>query len=58
LGDFAYNEIPTYAVAIACWFVGRVNVDAPFFHVASFDFKHLIALVDESHQKFIHHCPH
>jgi GTP-binding protein LepA len=31
LGLFAYNEAPTIAVAIDCWFQGASTSDAPFF---------------------------
>ncbi len=35
-GVFAYNEFPTYAVAIACWFWARQQMTRPFFLVLSF----------------------
>jgi hypothetical protein len=31
IGVFAYNELPTYAVAIACWFRARQRMTRPFF---------------------------
>jgi hypothetical protein len=30
-GFFAYNELPTIAVAIACWFWARQQMTRPFF---------------------------
>ena len=31
IGVFAYNEVPTIAVAIACWFRARQHLTRPFF---------------------------
>jgi hypothetical protein len=36
IGVFAYNEFPTYAVAIACWFWARQQMTRPFFLALSF----------------------
>jgi hypothetical protein len=30
LGNFAYNEVPTIAVAIDCWFRARHKLTRPF----------------------------
>ncbi len=35
IGVFAYNGLPTYAVAIACWFRARQRMTRPFFLVLS-----------------------
>ncbi|ABE45543.1 hypothetical protein Bpro_3639 [Polaromonas sp. JS666] len=62
---FAYNEVPTIAVAIDCWFRARHYSTRPFLWSIANDvqslrntFKHLGVLVDESHQKFFDHCAH
>jgi hypothetical protein len=34
-GLFAYNEVPTIAVAIACWFWARQHLTRPFFMARS-----------------------
>jgi hypothetical protein len=34
-GFFAYNELPTIAVAIACWFWARQHLTRPFFMSSS-----------------------
>jgi hypothetical protein len=57
-GQFAYNEAPTIAVAIDCWFRARHYQTRPFFFYGSLIHKYLQTLLDESHQKFFDHCPH
>jgi hypothetical protein len=54
----AYNEVPTFAVAKRLLVQGASYPDAPFFMLASFYFNHLKHVIDESHQKFFHHCAH
>jgi hypothetical protein len=34
-GFFAYNELPTIAVAISCWFWARQHLTRPFFMPSS-----------------------
>ena len=62
-GLFAYNEVPTIAVAIDCWFRARHFETRPFLWLIANELlpvrninKHLGVLVDESHPKFFDHC--
>nr|WP_315464046.1 hypothetical protein [uncultured Rhodoferax sp.] len=57
-GLFAYNGLPTIAVAKRLLVQGASSFDAPFFHGRSFLFNYLKLVVDESHPKFFDHCPH
>jgi hypothetical protein len=58
VGQFAYNETPTIAVAKDCWFRARHHQTRPFFFSGSWIHKHLQTVLDESHQKFFDHRPH
>jgi hypothetical protein len=58
VGQFAYNESPTIAVAKDCWFRARHHQTRPFFFSGSLIHKHLQTVLDESHQKFFDHCAH
>jgi hypothetical protein len=58
VGQFAYNEDPTIAVAIDCWFRARRHQTRPFFFDGSMIHPHLQMFLDEPHQKFFDHCPH
>jgi hypothetical protein len=58
MGQFAYNECPTIAVAKDCWFRARHHQTRPFFFFGSRIHKHFQTLLDESHQKFFDHCAH
>jgi hypothetical protein len=41
VGLFAYNEVPTIAVAIDCWFRARPHSTRPFFLPSLLNLKHL-----------------
>lgn len=58
VGQFAYNESPTIAVAKDCWFRARHHQTRPFFFSGSLIHKQLQTVLDESHQKFFDHCAH